>query len=148
MNLESTALFPQMNIVVFAAAVADYRPSNQSVTKLKRTGDELALSLVPTVDIAAKLGRERRNDQILVGFALETDHAEINAAGKLASKNLDLIVLNRLNDPGAGFNVDTNKIFIFGKDNIQKEFELKSKEDVAKDIVDEIYNLMINGSNA
>jgi len=148
MNQTASALFPDMDIVVFAAAVADYKPVNQLAAKIKRNEDELVLTLIPTEDIAAQLGRKRLKGQILVGFALESENALTNASRKLSDKNLDLIVLNRLNDPGAGFNVDTNKIIIIGKDNNQKEFELKSKDDVAKDIVDEIYNLMINGSYA
>jgi phosphopantothenoylcysteine decarboxylase/phosphopantothenate--cysteine ligase len=145
MNQKASALFPDMDIIVFAAAVADYTPVNQLASKIKRTGDDLVITLIPTEDIAAKLGRQQLQGQILVGFALESENAETNASRKLSDKNLDLIVLNRLNDPGAGFNVDTNKIIIIGKDNNQKDFELKSKHDAAKDIVDEIFNLMING---
>lgn len=148
MNQVASALFPEMDIVVFAAAVADYKPLNELPAKIKRTGDDLVLTLVPTEDIAAKLGSQRLKGQVLAGFALESDNAEKNAARKLIDKNLDLIVLNRLNDTGAGFDVDTNKIIIIGKDNNRKEYELKSKQEVAKDIVDEIFNLMINGSNA
>jgi phosphopantothenoylcysteine decarboxylase/phosphopantothenate--cysteine ligase len=148
MNHSASALFPEMDIVVFAAAVADYKPATESPSKIKRTRDEMKLTLTPTGDIAGKLGRQRTSGQILVGFALETENAENNAAKKLIEKNLDFIVLNRLHDNGAGFNVDTNKIIIIDKDNNQKNFELKSKDDVAKDIVDEIYNLMINGSHA
>ncbi|MFA5816457.1 MAG: bifunctional phosphopantothenoylcysteine decarboxylase/phosphopantothenate--cysteine ligase CoaBC [Bacteroidales bacterium] len=148
MNQKASTLFPDMDIIVFAAAVADYKPVNQLASKIKRTGDELVLTLIPTEDIAAKLGHQRLKGQILVGFALESENALTNASRKLSDKNLDLIVLNRLNDPGAGFDLDTNKIIIIGKDNNQKDFELKSKNNVAKDIVDEIFNLMINGSYA
>ena len=148
MNQVAGILFPDMDIIVFAAAVADYKPVNPLASKIKRTGDELVLTLAPTEDIAARLGRHRLKGQILVGFALESEDAVANASKKLADKNLDLIVLNRLSDPGAGFNVDTNKVIIIGKDNNQKDFELKSKDRVARDIVDEIYNLMINGSHA
>jgi len=148
MNSVSSAIFPEMDIVIFAAAVADYKPSLSYESKLKRTGDELILALEPTVDIAAKLGKLRSKSQILVGFALETDNGLENAIKKLEQKNLDLIVLNRLGDPGAGFNVDTNKVIIIGKDNNQKFFELKTKADVAEDIVNEIYNLMLQGTYA
>lgn len=148
MNVEASALFPDADIAVFAAAVADFRPLKTHESKIKRTGDELVLTLVPTTDIAAKLGRQRSKGQILVGFALESEDGVSNAAAKLESKNLDLIVLNRLNEPGAGFHVDTNRIIIIGKDNNRKDFELKSKDAVAGDIIDEIYNLMVNGSNA
>ncbi len=148
MNQQTSKLFPETDIAVFAAAVADYRPVNQLASKIKRTGEELVLNLTATVDIAEKLGKQRRKGQILVGFALESDNGEFNAAGKLLKKNQDLIVLNRVNEAGAGFNVDTNKIIIIGKDNNRKEFELKSKHDVAQDIVDEIFNLMIKSSYA
>lgn len=145
MNHQAGTLFPEMDIVVFAAAVADYKPASQRPSKIKRTGDELTLTLVPTVDIAASLGRQKRPGQILAGFALESGNAIANATAKLYNKNLDLIVLNSLDEPGAGFNVDTNRIIIIGKDNNRKDFELKSKQDVAKDIVNEICNLMITG---
>ena len=148
MNLSASALFPEMDIVVFVAAVADYRPEHQLASKLKRNVNTILLNLEPNEDIAGKLGRQRSGNQILVGFALETENGVTNALKKLADKNLDMIVLNRLNDPGAGFDVDTNKIIIIGKDNNQKKFELKSKDDVAKDIIDEIFNLMINRSHA
>ena len=148
MNHQASSLFPEMDVVVFAAAVADYKPESQQTSKIKRNGNGLVLNLVPNEDIAAKLGGQRIASQILVGFALESENGEANAVKKLKEKNLDLIVLNRLNHPGAGFNVDTNKIIILDKDNNQKEFELKSKDDVAKDIVDEIFNLMINRSYA
>jgi phosphopantothenoylcysteine decarboxylase/phosphopantothenate--cysteine ligase len=148
MNERATAIFPDMDIVVFAAAVADYKPENQLNSKIKRTSNNLILKLVPNEDIAGKLGRQRSENQVLVGFALESENGEINAAKKLSDKNLDMIVLNKLNVAGAGFDVDTNKIMIIGKDNNQKEFELKSKDDVAKDIINEIFNLMINRSYA
>jgi phosphopantothenoylcysteine decarboxylase/phosphopantothenate--cysteine ligase len=148
MNERATAIFPDMDIVVFAAAVADYKPENQLNSKIKRTSNNLILTLVPNEDIAGKLGRQRSENQVLVGFALESENGEINAAKKLSDKNLDMIVLNKLNVAGAGFDVDTNKIMIIGKDNNQKEFELKSKDDVAKDIINEIFNLMINRSYA
>ncbi len=148
MNERATAIFPDMDIVVFAAAVADYKPENQLNSKIKRTSNNLILPLVPNEDIAGKLGRQRSENQVLVGFALESENGEINAAKKLSDKNLDMIVLNKLNVAGAGFDVDTNKIMIIGKDNNQKEFELKSKDDVAKDIINEIFNLMINRSYA
>ncbi|MCX6225166.1 MAG: bifunctional phosphopantothenoylcysteine decarboxylase/phosphopantothenate--cysteine ligase CoaBC [Bacteroidia bacterium] len=144
MNNMASALFPDMDIIVFAAAVADYKPANQLASKIKRAGDELVLTLIPTEDIAAKLGRQRLKGQILIGFALESENALTNASAKLSEKNLDLIILNRLNEPGAGFIVDTNKIIIIGKDNNRKDFELKSKQEVARDIVDEVFNLMIN----
>jgi phosphopantothenoylcysteine decarboxylase / phosphopantothenate---cysteine ligase len=148
MNQEASTHFPKADIAIFAAAVADYRPVSRQETKMKRTGVDLSIRLTPNDDIAAKLGRQRSGKQILVGFALESGNDGINAFKKLTEKNLDLIILNRLGDPGAGFNVDTNKIIIIGKDNNRRDFELKSKDDVAKDIADEIFNLMINSSYA
>ncbi len=104
------------------------------------------IELNATVDIAKSLGGSKRADQILVGFALETNDAIANAQKKLVSKNLDIIVLNSLADSGAGFNVDTNKITIIDKQNKQKEFALKDKEEVACDIIDELEGLMIKKS--
>ena len=101
-----------------------------------------SMELVPTRDILAALGKLKKSDQILIGFALETDEEFKNAAKKLKNKNLDFIVLNSLKDKGAGFGYDTNKISIINKDNKRKEFELKSKHDVASDIVDELESLI------
>ena len=130
--------FKDSDMAVLAAAVADYKPSSTKSTKIKKTGADMTLKLVPTPDIAASLGKLKTNGQFLVGFALETDNEISNARKKLLSKNFDLIVLNSLNDPGAGFGHDTNKITILDRDNNSTEFELKSKEKVAKDIVDAI----------
>lgn len=130
--------FKEADIAVLAAAVADYKPSSTSSSKIKKTGSDMVLELVPTPDIAASLGKKKTNGQFLVGFALETDNEISNARKKLLSKNFDLIVLNSLNDPGAGFGHDTNKITILDRNNNSTEFELKSKEEVAKDIVDAI----------
>ena len=95
----------------------------------------MTIELVKNPDIAATLGSQKKDDQILIGFALETENGEANARGKLTRKNLDYIVLNSLRDPGAGFGTDTNKVSIFGADNKVVHFELKSKEEVAKDII-------------
>jgi phosphopantothenoylcysteine decarboxylase/phosphopantothenate--cysteine ligase len=148
MNSKAGELFIHSDIAVFAAAVADFTPEKRHDAKLKRLGSTLQLNLVATVDIAARLGRMKTPGQLLVGFALETDNAEANAARKLEEKGLDLIVLNRLGDPGAGFHLDTNKIIILGKNNNRTDFELKSKDDVAADIIDEIYKLQINRTDA
>ena len=145
MNSSASSLFPDCDIALFAAAVADYKPASPSFAKIRRTGDDLLLRLAPTSDIAAGLGRQKRDGQIVVGFALESDEGLASAIRKRSEKNLDLIILNRLTDAGAGFNVDTNKIIIIDKDNNQKDFELKSKDDVAVDILDEIFKLMSNG---
>lgn len=128
--------FPDTDIAIMNAAVADYTPSKTSDKKIKRKGDDLTIELKPTKDIAAALGNLKSDKQILIGFALETDNEEQNAAGKLKRKKLDFIVLNSLQDRGAGFGHDTNKISIISKDNIIKKFELKHKAEVASDIVD------------
>ena len=123
---------------ILAAAVADYRPKTVSDKKIKKSANSLTLELEKTIDIAASLGKVKRKDQLLVGFALETNNEKANAEAKLKKKNFDFIVLNSLNDKGAGFNHDTNKISIIRKDNKIKDFKLKTKKAVAIDIVDEI----------
>lgn len=141
MALVTESLSPDADILVFAAAVADFTPIRPSDHKIKRTGDMLNLTLAPTRDIAAWAGKSRKPGQFLVGFALETDNAEENAYKKLVSKNLDLIILNRAGETGAGFGGDTNRISIIGKDNKPMDFELKAKGEVARDITDVVYNL-------
>lgn len=134
--------FQQADIGILAAAVADYRPREAAVQKIKKTGDTLRLELVKNPDIAAILGGKKEPAQLLVGFALETENELDNAQSKLAKKNFDLIVLNSLQDKGAGFNYDTNKIAIIGKGNKIRKFELKPKTAVAEDILDEVENLL------
>jgi phosphopantothenoylcysteine decarboxylase/phosphopantothenate--cysteine ligase len=129
------ALFPETDGAVMCAAVADFTPELKADTKLKRGKEDLVIRLKPTKDIAAELGSIKSSRQILVGFALETDNELTNAYLKLQRKNMDFIVLNSMNDKGAGFGVDTNKITIIDKDNNRSFFELKSKAEVAKDIV-------------
>ncbi|MDP4278854.1 MAG: bifunctional phosphopantothenoylcysteine decarboxylase/phosphopantothenate--cysteine ligase CoaBC, partial [Bacteroidota bacterium] len=136
-------LFPQTDIGILCAAVADFSPQTTSDTKTKRGEDDLTLLLKPTKDIAATLGNSKRADQVLVGFALETDDELKNAQGKLERKNLDFIVLNSLKDKGAGFRYDTNKIRILNKDGYQFDFPLKSKQEVAEDILDTINDYLI-----
>lgn len=140
-------IFPETNGAVMCAAVADFTPESYSESKLKRGNDDLTIQLKPTKDIAGELGRLKTNEQILVGFALETNDELDNAYSKLKRKNLDFIVLNSTNDQGAGFGVDTNKITMIDKDNNQTFFELKSKTEVAEDIVARIVSEMelING---
>ena len=130
--------FAVADITVLAAAVADYKPRISADSKIKKNKDNLTFELIKTPDIAVSLGKIKSDDQIIVGFALETDNEVENARKKLFSKNFSMIVLNSLNDPGAGFGHDTNKISILDKDNNTREYELKSKTDVAKDIVDAI----------
>jgi phosphopantothenoylcysteine decarboxylase/phosphopantothenate--cysteine ligase len=132
------SLFGECRVGIMAAAVADYTPASKYSRKVKRAKENLAIELVPTPDIAAELGRRRRKDQILVGFALETDQEEANAQSKLKMKNFDFIVLNSLNDKGAGFGVYTNKITIIDADNKIRYFELKSKKEVARDIIEKL----------
>jgi phosphopantothenoylcysteine decarboxylase / phosphopantothenate---cysteine ligase len=127
--------FGSVDIAVLAAAVADYTPKHPADQKIKKNDASLNLELVKTVDIAAELGKIKRPDQLLAGFALETENEIENAKKKLLYKNLDLIILNSLNDAGAGFGHDTNKISILDKDNKIKYFELKSKKEAAADIV-------------
>ncbi len=126
--------FKNSDIAVFAAAVSDYGVSNISQEKIKRNGENLKLELVPNPDIAFELGKKKKH-QFSVGFALETSNEKANALKKLEKKNFDLIVLNSLQDSGAGFSHDTNKVSIFDKDNNEVSIGLKSKAELAKDIV-------------
>lgn len=125
-------------IGVFSAAVSDYRPAEQADQKIKKSDDELILRLVKNPDILAWAGENKSDGQVLMGFALETNRAEEHAKGKLKKKNLDFIVVNTLEDEGAGFGVDTNRIKIIDKNNNLTSFELKSKREVAQDIVQHI----------
>ena len=133
----TTAAFTEANAAILCAAVADFTPETTADTKIKREGDDLVLRLKPTHDIAAALGRMKQPHQHLVGFALETNDETAHAQDKLRRKKLDFIVLNSLRDAGAGFRHDTNKVTIIS-DNDIKEYPLKSKAEVAKDIVDEL----------
>jgi phosphopantothenoylcysteine decarboxylase/phosphopantothenate--cysteine ligase len=134
--------FPSMDIAVMAAAVADYSPARPSKEKIKKEDGNLTLELNKTKDILKALGQQKRKGQVLAGFALETTGEREYALGKLQSKMADLIVMNSLKDPGAGFGVDTNKITIFEKGGIETAYERKSKQQVAADIVDRIINLI------
>ena len=137
------AAFPASDAAILCAAVADYRPEQVAVQKLKReTEGEITLHLVPNKDIAASLGAIKRKEQVLVGFALETNDETAHAADKLKRKNLDFIVLNSLRDAGAGFRCDTNKIPLLNRAGVSKAFPLKSKQEVAADIVDELVNVL------
>lgn len=130
--------FPTTQIAVLSAAVADYRPVVQAQSKIKKSGENITLELTQNPDIAAELGRQKKAGQFVVGFALETDNERANAEKKLATKNFDLIVLNSLRDAGAGFGHDTNKVTVMGKKAFVREFPLKSKKQLAYDIVDTI----------
>lgn len=131
--------FPTADIAIMAAAVADYTVANPAARKIKREHTEVpTLELVKNPDIAATLGARKRQDQLLVGFALETDHAIENGREKLRRKNLDMVVVNSLEDAGAGFGTDTNRITIVFTDGSTRSFPLKSKADVAADILDSL----------
>ena len=130
--------FVNSDVAVLSAAVADFTPKEKADHKIKRGKDDLLLELLPTKDIAAELGRIKTVSQLLVGFALETNDEEMNALSKMQRKNLDMIVLNSLNDKGAGFSVDTNKVTILDKAGDKTDFEMKTKVEVANDIVDQI----------
>lgn len=140
MYKESLRYFPDASIAILSAAVADFRPKRYENEKIKKNenSSEISLELVPNKDIAAQLGSMKKAEQLLVGFALETDHEEENALNKLKKKNLDYIILNSLKEEGAGFRHDTNKISIFGSDGTKKIFPLKLKKDLANDILDVI----------
>ena len=139
MYRETVALYPDVDIAICAAAVADYRPKQIAEQKIKKTSDEFTISLVRNKDILFSLG-EMKNNQFLVGFALETENEVENAIGKLKRKNLDAIVLNSMNDSGAGFGKLTNKISFIDKNLDIKTFGLKTKAEVALDILNEIKN--------
>lgn len=131
-------LFPQCNAAIMTAAVADFKPASFAAHKIKKDETEPVLKLTKTKDILATLGKMKSEDQILGGFALETDNGDVNAKKKLHTKNLDFIVLNSLQDKGAGFGRDTNKVTIFDADGKSKTFELKQKNEVAVDVIDHL----------
>ena len=126
------------DIVVMAAAVADFTPKNPQTQKIKKSGDHLSIDLKPTTDILAYFGKNKPQKQYLTGFALETENESSNAVKKLHTKNLDLIVLNSLNDSGAGFGTKTNKVCLIDKNEKSINIPLMSKKDVAENIVNHI----------
>lgn len=129
------SIFPKSDVAILCAAVADFTPEVTNDSKIKREKGDMLLRLVPTYDIAAEIGKIKQPSQRVIGFALETNNEANNAQHKLQSKNLDFIVLNSLNDKGAGFSVDTNKITIISN-TAKREYPLKSKREVASDIID------------
>lgn len=133
--------YDECDVAILSAAVADFKPATQAEQKIKKSSALDALSLVPTIDILKDLG-DRKKQQVLVGFALETNNEEENAKDKLKRKNLDLIVLNSLRDEGAGFAYTTNKVSLIDKENNITHFELKDKREVARDIVGKIKELL------
>jgi phosphopantothenoylcysteine decarboxylase/phosphopantothenate--cysteine ligase len=142
MASECIARFPGCDIAILAAAVADFSPEKVEERKIKRTGNEIVLRLKPTRDIAETLGKMKKKPQLLAGFALETHNETVNAIAKLKRKKLDVIILNSMQDKGAGFGNDTNRITIIDRNNIINKFELKSKEDAARDILDKIVSML------
>ncbi|MEO6584366.1 MAG: bifunctional phosphopantothenoylcysteine decarboxylase/phosphopantothenate--cysteine ligase CoaBC [Ferruginibacter sp.] len=139
-------IFPGCDVAILSAAVADYAPASVAIEKIKKEGDTLTLNLVKTKDILKAAGKLKTGKQILVGFALETDDEKNNALKKMSEKNADLIVLNSLQEAGAGFGHDTNKIIIFDKNGGEHDFGLKSKKEIATDIINTIM-LYINDKN-
>jgi phosphopantothenoylcysteine decarboxylase/phosphopantothenate--cysteine ligase len=136
-------IYADSDIAIMAAAVADFTPGNPADSKMKKTGNNLQIDLIPTTDILASMGKLKKDSQFLIGFALETDNELQNAVSKLERKNLDMIVLNSMRDSGAGFNSDTNKITIIEKNNqTTTPYELKSKQEVATDIVDHLISCL------
>jgi phosphopantothenoylcysteine decarboxylase/phosphopantothenate--cysteine ligase len=127
--------FEEADVAIWAAAVADYTPSQVADQKIKKTERTFEIQLTKTQDIAAAMGQRKRPEQIVVGFALETNNELANALDKLRKKNFDLIVLNSLRDANAGFGYDTNKITVIDRHEQITHFELKPKKDVAQDII-------------
>jgi phosphopantothenoylcysteine decarboxylase/phosphopantothenate--cysteine ligase len=135
--------FEECDIAVFSAAVADYRPSKVASQKIKKNNTCFSLDLVKNIDIAAELGKYKKNEQITVGFALETNDELANAVSKLHKKNFDIVVLNSTNDAEATFGYDTNKISIITSDMRQYNYGLKRKKEVATDIISHISELVL-----
>lgn len=130
--------FAESDVGVFCAAVADFTPTVAADHKIKRKTDDLVIKLKPTQDIAAAAGRQKRQGQFIVGFALETDDEEANAVDKMQRKNLDMIVLNSLNDQGAGFGYDTNKVTVIERNGQRTDLPLQSKTEIARRIVEAV----------
>jgi phosphopantothenoylcysteine decarboxylase/phosphopantothenate--cysteine ligase len=142
MASECITRFPDCDIAILSAAVADFTPGTTSEKKIKKDKNGLVLKLKPTIDIAYELGKLKNHLQLLTGFALETDNELANAREKLARKNFDLIILNSLAENGAGFEYSTNKITLIDRNNNIDKFEVKSKDEVAKDILDKIVSMI------
>ena len=142
MFLATQKVASEQDIMIMAAAVSDYTPAEVATQKIKKKSDNMAIELKKTTDILKSVGQNKRPDQVLVGFALETEHEKDNAKKKLLGKNLDFIVLNSLRDKGAGFSHDTNKVTIMDREGSVHDFPLKSKQLVAKDILDKVISLL------
>ena len=144
MHMACSRCFESCEIAVFAAAVADYRPAHIASQKIKKEDSEFTIHLVKNVDIAAEFGKIKQDRQLSIGFALETNNELAHAAAKLERKNFDMVILNSMNDANSTFGFDTNKITILSKDFQPKQFPLKNKKEVAKDIVQEIGGLLLS----
>ncbi|SMO83725.1 bifunctional phosphopantothenoylcysteine decarboxylase/phosphopantothenate--cysteine ligase CoaBC [Solitalea koreensis] len=142
MYTQAVSFFNTVDAAILSAAVADYKPTQPAQQKIKKSDDSFNLELTKTRDILADLGKMKENGQLLIGFALETNNEIENAKIKLKKKNLDFIILNSLNDKGAGFKTDTNKITIIDKDEKIEEYDLKSKAEVAHDIVNKVISII------
>ncbi|MBN1462760.1 MAG: bifunctional phosphopantothenoylcysteine decarboxylase/phosphopantothenate--cysteine ligase CoaBC [Paludibacteraceae bacterium] len=138
MHLQAIKHFKNADISILAAAVADFTPTQKAASKIKKKDQQLTIELTQTKDIAAELGKLKKSNQLIVGFALETDNEEVNALEKLQKKNFDFIVLNSLKDKNAGFKHDTNKITIYSAKGTKQTYELKDKKLVAYDIIENI----------
>jgi phosphopantothenoylcysteine decarboxylase / phosphopantothenate---cysteine ligase len=143
MDLACCNYFEDVDIAVFAAAVADYRPEHIAKNKIKKDEPSFTIKMVKNVDIAYEFGKIKSSRQLSIGFALETNDELTHATGKLIKKNFDMVVLNSMNDNKATFGFDTNKITIITKDFTQKQFPLKHKNEVAKDIVEAVFELYL-----
>ena len=142
MDAACCSYYEQIDIAVFAAAVADYRPEKIATQKIKKSEENFFIKMVKNVDIAYEFGKVKNSRQLSIGFALETNDEVKNAVGKLGRKNFDMVVLNSMNDEKATFGFDTNKISIIKKGAAKKDFPLKEKKSVAKDIVKEVSCLL------
>lgn len=140
---ETEKIYFEADIIVFAAAVADYRPKKVAKEKIKKKAEDMSIEMEKTIDIAKTLGEKKQPNQLNIGFALETENEEANALKKLKNKNFDLIVLNSLRDENAAFGHNTNKVKIYGQKGLVEESELLSKSKVADIIVNQIYKLNI-----
>jgi len=143
MYVASSLHFNEIDIVVFAAAIADYKPEISEKKKIKKSGEELFIKLVKNKDIAYEFGRLKKGNQLSIGFALETNDELINAKDKLRCKNFDMVILNSMNDAGATFEHDTNKVTMIDKKLLVQEFPVKHKSEVAADIIKMIAGMIM-----
>lgn len=147
MDLACCRFYEQLDVVVFSAAVADYRPESIADQKIKKDESSFTIKMVKNVDIAYEFGKVKSANQVSVGFALETNDELKHAVGKLNKKNFDMVVLNSMNDANAGFGFDTNKISIIKADLTKTDYPLKNKSVVAEDIVNEVAGLLLLKNN-